>query len=88
DNTAGILTTTYAAAGMAKQHDIQIFTIGVGNTGPVPFGRDSAGVPYMIDNTFSDREFKMISRMTGGEYYHPQNAEELAKALTEILGNQ
>lgn len=87
DNTAGILTTTYAA-GMAKQHDIQIFTIGVGNTGPVPFGRDSAGVPYMIDNTFSDREFKMISRMTGGEYYHPQNAEELAKALTEILGNQ
>lgn len=57
DNTAGVLSPWYAA-GMAKERKIQVYTIGIGNTGPVPFGRDSTGFPYLIDNTFTDADFR------------------------------
>lgn len=84
DNTAGSLSPLYAAE-LAKSNNIQIYTVGVGNTGPVPYGRNEQGHPYMIDNTFSDSEFKRISEVTGGMYYHARNAEEISQILGKIF---
>jgi hypothetical protein len=85
DNTAGSLNSLYAAA-MANENNVRIYTIGIGSAGPVPFRRNEAGVRYMIDDTFSDRELKMISQATGGKYYHPRDAEQVTAALVEIFG--
>ena len=39
----------------------------------------------MIDNTFSDRELRMIRPATGGKYYHPRDVKALVAALGEIF---
>ena len=80
DNTAGVLEPSYAA-GLAKSRQIKLYTIGVGNAGAVPFGKDERGQPYFILNTFSDKHFKKISLMTGGEYRWAKDAEAIADAL-------
>lgn len=84
DNTAGVISPQYAAE-LAKNNKIQIYTIGVGNKGPVPYGRDANGRPNLIDNTFSDFEFKKISQITGGRYYHARDAEDINEILNEIF---
>jgi hypothetical protein len=84
DNTAGFLSPLYAAE-LAKKNNIRIYTIGVGNTGPVPYGRNQQGHPYMIDNTFTDIDFKKISQVTGGKYYYARDADAINEILNKIF---
>jgi TonB family protein len=84
DNTAGWLPPKFAAT-LAKKHNIVIYTIGIGNTGLVPFGRDSSGRANMIDDTFTDKDFKSISSVTNGKYYWAKDEHELTRILKLIF---
>lgn len=84
DNTAGHILPSFAAA-LAAKSGIKIFSIGVGNSGLVPYGKDSFGRPQMVDNTFSDITLKQIATITGGEYFWAKDANDLTKILEKIF---
>lgn len=83
DNTAGNVSVT-AAAEYAKQNGVKIYTIGLGHTGRVPFGKDSFGRSNYVDNTFSEASFRLASEITGGKYYYFDDYES-PEALMQII---
>lgn len=83
DNTAGIPIA--AAVELAKKYRVKIYTIGVGNRGKVPFGRDENGIPNLVENTFSDTDFKSISLKTGGQYFWAKDAGAVTSILHKIF---
>jgi Ca-activated chloride channel family protein len=70
---------------MAKLRNIRIYTIGVGNKGIVPFGKDYFGTPNLVENTFSDSLFRWSSAITGGQYFWAKDAAAITRALEDIL---
>jgi Ca-activated chloride channel homolog len=84
DNTAGFLTPT-AVIEMALKYKVTIYTIGVGTLGLVQYGVDYFGRPQMVDNTFSDKDFKKIALATGGRYYWAKDAGSITSILREIF---
>lgn len=83
DNTAGNVSVT-AAAEYAKQHGVKIYTIGLGHTGRVSFGKDLSGRPKYVDNTFSETSLRLASEITGGNYYYFDDYES-PEALMQII---
>ena len=69
DRTAGNVSTTEASF-FAKNQGVRVFTIGIGTTGRVPFGKDFYGQPEYVENTFSSVTLKQLAELTGGKYYH------------------
>jgi len=84
DNTTGFITPKYAAT-LAKRHNIKIYSIGIGNKGLVPYGKDESGNPRMVNDTFSDLTLKQISYITGGEYFWAKDSEDLTRILKKIF---
>lgn len=84
DNTAGNLDPVDAAA-IAKDLNLNVFTIGVGSKGLVPFGRDENGQPFMIENTFDEELFKKISEKTGGMYFYAKDEIAIIESLKKIF---
>jgi hypothetical protein len=84
DNNAGHISPKMAAA-LAKKYDITIYTIGVGTSGLVPFGRDTLGRQNLYPNTFSDHDLKAIASLTNGQYYWAKNAGEVTRFLNIIF---
>lgn len=84
DNTAGYIPPKLAAT-LAKKHNITIYTIGVGTHGLVPYGIDDKGRPNMIDNTFTDKDFKIISSITNGKYYWAKDEQDIHRILKIIF---
>lgn len=86
DNTAGRISPKLAAT-LSKKHNFKIYTIGVGSFGFVPFGQDEQGRPNMIENTFTDKDLKLISSITGGQYYWAKDETEISLILKMIFEN-
>jgi hypothetical protein len=84
DNTAGFFAPT-AAIALALKYKVNIYAIGVGNSGWVPFGKDGQGKPHMVENTFSDVDFKRIASSTGGKYYWAKDANAVRDILKQIF---
>jgi TonB family protein len=84
DNTSGFLTPT-AVIEMALKYRVSIYTIGVGTSGLAQYGVDYFGRPQMVDNTFSDKDFKKISLATGGRYYWAKDSGSITSILKEIF---
>ena len=87
DNTAGNIPPEFAIK-LIKKSGVKIYTIGVGNKGLVPFGKDYFGKYQMVDNTFDDKCFKKIAELTGARYFHAKSSLEIARILHEIFDNQ
>ncbi len=84
DNTSGNLTIDLAIA-FAKKKGVKIYTIGVGNKGPVQFGKDFLGNPNLVSDTFSDKDFRRIALETRGEYFWAKDKESITTALVDIF---
>jgi TonB family protein len=84
DNTAGFRMPVIE---LALKYNVKIYAIGIGRKGLVPFGKDLSGKPLIIDNTFTDQEFKEISSKTGGKYYWAKDADSVTEILGEIFSN-
>lgn len=84
DGTAGTLSPMYAAE-LAKVRNVRIYSISIGKAGMVPYGQDKLGNKNYILSPFSDVDFRNISKLTGGEYYHAEDSKMLTEILTKIL---
>ena len=78
---------------VAREENIQIFTIGVGSKKgvPIPRGRDLFGrVTYkehqgqIVKTKLYEKPLRDIARETGGEYFHAKNKNDLDKILHRI----
>lgn len=86
DNTAGMVSPELAIK-FAKKNQIKVYSIGIGHKGLVPFGKNSSGVPNMVDNTFSDETLRKISASTGGQYFWAEKEGDVEKFLSQILAS-
>ena len=76
-----------AAAEIAKQQNIKIYTIGVGGRGRAPFLVNDPvfGQRYVYQNVDLDEEtLKSIAQATDGSYFHAENLEGLKKIYATI----
>lgn len=72
-----------AAAGIAKEFGVRIYTIGVGTdseTAPFPYGDQVVNVPVEID----EATLKKIAQITDGKYYRATSKESLGEIYSEI----
>lgn len=72
-----------AAAEIAKEFGVRIYTVGVGTnseTAPYPFGDQVVNVPVEID----EATLKKIAEITNGKYYRATSKESLGEIYSEI----
>ncbi len=72
-----------AAAEIAKEFGVRIYTIGVGTnnqTAPFPYGGEIINVPVEIDET----TLTNIAKITNGRYYRATSKESLGEIYSEI----
>lgn len=72
-----------AAAEIAKEFGVRIYTVGVGTnseTAPYPFGDQVVNVPVEID----EATLKKIAEITNGKYYRATSKESLGEIYREI----
>ena len=72
-----------AAADIAKEFGIRIYTIGVGTdseTAPFPYGDQVVNVPVEID----EATLRKIAEITNGKYYRATSKESLSEIYSEI----
>ena len=72
-----------AAAQLAKQYHIRIYTIGVGSQGPVPIP-DESGQIEMAQFDLDEGLLQKIASMTGGSYFRAADTEALQKIYAQI----
>lgn len=72
-----------AAAEIAKEFGVRIYTIGVGTnseTAPFPYGDQVVNVPVEID----EATLRKIAEITNGKYYRATSKESLSEIYSEI----
>lgn len=81
DNTAGNIDPIMAAK-LAQAYNIKIYTILVGKTGRVPFGKDFFGNTRYVDNSVDETTMRTIAQIGEGEFFRASNVE----ALHQVFG--
>lgn len=78
--------TPLAAAEIAKEYMIKVYTIGVGSDQPVPYPEETPfGVRRIMAHLEMDNEtLKQIAEITGGEFYPATDTEELKQIYAKI----
>lgn len=83
DNTAGTLEPE-AAALIAKEFGVKIYSILIGKEGEVLKGKDAFGQPVYVNNTVDPGAMQAIAQLTGGKYYRAEDRQALRQVLREI----
>jgi Ca-activated chloride channel homolog len=83
DNTAGNIEPATAAR-IANGYSIKIYTIGVGQDGPVPVGSDFFGGTQYVQNTMDERAMRQIAQIGQGQFFRATSAQTLAKIFQRI----
>ena len=73
------------SAKLAKKYGIKIYTIGVGNNGPVPYPIRSNQYA-MVEVPMDEQLLKDIAAMTGGQYFRATNQTALTSIYAKING--
>lgn len=71
------------AVKLAKQYDIRIYTIGIGNKGLVPFPNQLGGFG-MGEVSMDEELLQAIAQETGGQYFLATNQKMLASVYAKI----
>jgi len=72
-----------AAAKLAQQYGIRIYTVGVGSQGPVPIP-DQTGQIVMAQFDLDEGLLQKIASMTGANYFRAADTEALQKIYAQI----
>jgi Ca-activated chloride channel homolog len=72
-----------AAAKLAQQYGIRIYTIGVGRQGPVPIP-DRYGQPVLTEFDLDEGLLQKIATMTGGNYFRASDTKALQDIYAQI----
>lgn len=83
ENTAGNIEPITATK-LAKAFNIKIYTIGVGQDGRVPYGKDMFGNVNYVQNTMNETTLRQIADIASGKYYRASSANALQHIFERI----
>lgn len=72
------------AAKLADAYGIRIYTILIGQSGKVPFGKDFFGNTQYVENTVDESSLREIARIGKGKFFRASNASALRNVFAEI----
>jgi Ca-activated chloride channel family protein len=82
-NTGGNIDPVTATQ-LAKAYNIKIYTIGVGQDGKIPYGKDMFGNTRFIDNTVDETTLRQIAGIAAGQYYRASSTSALKQIFERI----
>ncbi len=83
ENTAGNIDPITATK-LAKAYNIKIYTIGVGQDGRVPYGKDMFGNTQYVENTMNESTLRQIASEASGKYNRASSANALQQIFARI----
>ena len=83
ENTAGSIDPM-TAADLAFAYGIKIYTIGIGQEGKVPWGKDMFGRTQYVEQHLDESVLRKISEVTGGQFFRATNNRALSKVFKAI----
>ncbi|NLI10331.1 MAG: VWA domain-containing protein [Elusimicrobia bacterium] len=84
-SNAGIIQDTAAAAKLAAEFSVKIYTIGAAKKGKAKIPTGDPFAPYVyIDDDLNEPALMEIAKITGGKYYRATNFTELQQIYREI----
>jgi Ca-activated chloride channel family protein len=83
ENTAGSLDPL-TAAHLAHAYGLKIYTIGLGQDGTVPFGRDELGRPRFVETRLDETAMRQIAAAGGGQFFRATDNDALRKIFRRI----
>ena len=83
ENTAGNIDPITSTK-LAQAYNIKIYTIGVGQDGKVPFGKDMFGNTAYVENTMNESTLRQIAETASGKYYRASSINALQEIFSRI----
>jgi len=83
DNNAGNLDPVTAAK-LAHAYGIKIYSIGIGQEGRVPFGKDFFGRPNYVENVLDETALREIAKIGEGRFFRVSNNQALEEVFALI----
>ena len=83
ENTAGNIDPITSTK-LAQAYGIKIYTIGVGQDGKVPFGKDMFGNVQYVENTMNESTLRQIAETASGRYYRAASVNSLQEIFSRI----
>jgi len=83
ENTAGNIDPITSTK-LAQAYNIKIYTIGVGQDGKVPFGKDMFGNVQYVENTMNESTLRQIAETASGKYYRAASVNSLQQIFSRI----
>ena len=83
ENTAGNIDPITATK-LAQAYNIKIYTIGVGQDGRVPYGKDMFGNTQYVDNTMNESTLRQIAETANGKYNRASSANAFQQIFSRI----
>jgi hypothetical protein len=84
ENTNGAFVPQYAAR-LAQANNIKIYTIGVGQTEHVQYGKDTSGNPIYIKSQPVNGDLQRVATLTGGEFFWAKDVDQLKQILRTLV---
>ncbi|QIX60367.1 VWA domain-containing protein [Hymenobacter sp. BT18] len=81
ENTAGNLDPLLAAQ-LAHAYGLRLYTIGIGQDGAIPFGKDELGRPRYVETRLNEGTMRQLAAAGGGQFFRATDNE----ALREVFG--
>jgi Ca-activated chloride channel family protein len=81
--TGGVITPD-AAATLARQAGVRLYTVGFGRAGKVAFPGSPVEAPVSAELPPDEGQLRRLAAATGGAYFQAAEAEDLAGILAEI----
>jgi len=84
ENTAGNLDPLLAAQ-LAHAYGIRLYTVGLGQDGFVPYGRDSlSGKPRYVETRLDETTMRQLAEATQGRFFRATDNAALSQVFTAI----
>lgn len=83
ENTAGNIGPE-SAAKLAYAYNIKIYTIGIGNQGSVPYGKDAKGKTLYVSSSMDESSLQSIAKIGKGKYYKAGDENMLKHIMEKI----
>lgn len=83
ENTGGNIDPS-VSAGLAKAYGLKIYTIGVGQDGRVPFGKDPFGNTMYVENAMDESTLRQLAEVGDGRYFRASNNQALVEVFKQI----
>lgn len=83
ENTAGALDPLTAAQ-LAHAFGLKLYTIGLGQDGTVPYGRDEAGRPRFVETRLDESTMRQIAAAGDGQFFRATDNSALRRVFDRI----